>query len=115
MLQTVQLKDFRAGGNGSTVLCYYDSSDCWICGDSRGNVYTLLKDNSSTDVVASDGFPITAMALSPENDSCAISVDKSVNIYEFPDCTTDNMKLQYAVRKDLDITHTAYEKDGAHM
>jgi hypothetical protein len=114
MSESIQLEDFRDGGSGSTVLCYSDSTDSWICGDSRGNVYTLLKDNTKSDIVASD-FPITSMALSPENDSCAISVDKCLNIYEFPDCTIENMKLQYAMRKDLDITHTVYEKDGGHM
>ena len=66
----------------------------------------------STNVTASDSS-LTSMAISPAGDQCAIAVDKHVNICEYPD--VENVKFEYAVRANLDITHTVYDRDGAHM
>jgi hypothetical protein len=121
MLKTVQMKKFSPDLYRRTCnldLCYSNRDDDWLC-CSGTNVFTLLKNNTAlNDIVASDDFVITAMALSPENtenETLALCKDKGVFIYVFPDCCSDNIHLHYAVRKDLDITHIAYEKDGAHM
>lgn len=118
MLKTVQTKKFPPNlklDRCNLDLCYSDKNDNWLC-CSGISVFTLSKYNTIlNDIVASDDSLITAMALSPENDTLALCKDKGVFIYVFPDCCSENIHLHYAVRKDLDITHIAYEKDGAHM
>jgi hypothetical protein len=117
MLSTVQMKILPPGlcMTGSVLdLCYSKSNNSWLCCNGL-NVYTLSNDNTSTNIEASNAFVITAMALSPENETIALCQDKSVCIHVYPDCCSDNVYLQNVVRKDLDITHIAYEKDGAHM
>ena len=112
MSKTIQLEDFRACGHGSTTLCYNQGDDNWVCGDSGGAIHTLMKDNTSSSVTASDSS-LTSMAISPAGDQCAIALDNHVNICEFPDVET--VKFEYALRANLDITHTVYDKDGGHM
>ena len=112
MSKLIELDDFRASGNGSTILCYSQANDTWICGDSGGVVHTITKGNNVTSKVAVDDA-ITSMAVSPSGDLCALSVDKHLDIHEFPD--VDSVKFQYAVRTALEITHTSYESDGNHM
>lgn len=112
MPKVIPLDDFRAQGQGSTVLCHSQSDDTWACGDSGGAVHTVTKHNTTVSKTASDSS-ITSMAVSPSGDSCAICVDKHMDIFEFPD--VENSKFQYAVRTSLDITHTAYGMDGDHM
>lgn len=112
MSESVQFTDFRASENGATVLNYSSAGDAWICGDSGGSVYTLTRENASTEITASES-PITSMAVSPIGDLCAISVDRHLDIHEFPD--VEGVKLKMALRTELDITSTVYDKDGAHM
>jgi hypothetical protein len=112
MTKLIVLKDFRSAGNGSTALCYHHAGNAWVCGDSGGSVYTITNDNVITDITASNS-PITSMALSPGGDTCAITSDKQLDIYEFPD--VENVKLKLALRTTLDITHTVYDREGSHM
>lgn len=112
MTKQIVLKDFRSAGNGSTALCYHHAGNSWVCGDSGGSVYTITYDNVITDITASNS-PITSMALSPGGDTCAITSDKQLDIYEFPD--VENVKLKLALRTTLDITHTVYDREGSHM
>lgn len=112
MTMQIVLKDFRSAGNGSTALCYHHAGNAWVCGDSGGSVYTITYDNVITDITASNS-PITSMALSPGGDTCAITSDKQLDIYEFPD--VENVKLKLALRTTLDITHTVYDREGSHM
>jgi hypothetical protein len=112
MLEQVLLKDFRAAGNGSTIMCYNRAENAWVCGDSGGSIYTLARDGSISDMTARDS-PITSMAISPLGDLCAITTDKQLDIHRFPD--VESVHLSLAMRTELDITHTAYDNDGAHM
>lgn len=112
MSEQILLKDFRAAGNGSTIMCYNRADNAWVCGDSGGSIYTLARDGSITDMTARDS-PITSMAISPLGDLCAITTDKQLDIHRFPD--VESVQLSHALRTELDITHTAYDNDGAHM
>ena len=112
MSESVQFTDFRASEKGASVLNYSTSGDAWICGDSGGSVYTLTRENASSEITASES-PITSMAISPMGDLCAISVDKQLDIHEFPD--VEGVKLKMVHRTGLEITSTAYDKDGSHM
>ena len=112
MSEQIQLKDFRAAGNGSTTLCYNRTDNTWVCGDSGGSIYTLSRDNSITNMTAGES-PITSMAISPLGDLCAITTDRQLDIHRFPD--VESVHLSHALRTELNITHTAYDNDGAHM
>lgn len=112
MSKLIELDEFRAGGSGSTILCYSQADDTWICGDSSGLVHTLTKDNNSTSNSAAD-TAITSMAVSPGGDLCALGLHQRIDIHAFPN--VDNVKFQYAIRTALDITHISYEADGNHM
>ena len=112
MSESIQFRDFRSSESGATVLNYSAAGDAWVCGDSGGSVYTLTKENATTEITASES-PITSMAVSPSGNLCAISVDKQLDIHEFPD--VESVKLKMALRTELDITNTIYDKDGTHM
>lgn len=97
---------------GSTVFCYSEDNDSWMSGNSGGVIRTIARDNDYKEVVVNEKA-ITSMSICPDLNSCAISIDKQVNIHEFPDVNIETHNM--VVRSSLDITHMAYDRDGAHM
>lgn len=97
------------------ALGYVQSENDWRVVDSTGTVYKLQGGSSSGAPEEAGGETksgLRCLAISPLGDQCAIAVDETVSMHEYPGFAETNNVL---VRNTLPINHLEFGNDGEHV
>ena len=98
------LSPFRDCDSGATEIQYSKKEGGWICGDSAGSLYESKPGSNGAfttfdrrmDDSSHEGKTLTALALSPDEERCALATGDEVHIYDFPsiaDCISPSIGM----------------------
>jgi hypothetical protein len=109
-MSIVNLECFEDGASSTTKLAWCNFSSNWITCNEQGELLNLDSNRIESKTIC-DGT-LTAIGVSPSNDSFAVAFDESVYVRNFVDCTEDVKKLG---RRSLPISQISYSSDGDLM
>jgi hypothetical protein len=107
----ISLDSLEEGAETTTKLAWCEFQSTWITCNEQGDLLSYTGSNGFECKSICDG-KLTALAVSPSNDTFAIAFDETVYVRNFLDCT-ENVKM--FGRRTLPITQILYSFDSDQM
>ena len=82
-MHKLTFKEFREGGS---VLGCTGADSMWSCFDTDGGIM-FFRDGEFDVTTEGAVGEVTAFAVRPDAEQCAVAVDNCVHIYKYPDVT----------------------------